>query len=104
MSILDGKIGNRRNIRLDVRLTDEEDKRLDNMVATYNMDRSELTRQRLFRNPIDYARAEISNAIAKAKNGYQRTSQMVKRYFTEPEDAYLSAYAPVGYGLMPAYR
>ena len=104
MSLLDGKIGNRRNIRLDVRLTDEEDKRLNNMVATYNMDRSELTRQRLFRNPMDYAKAEINNAIAKAKNSYQRTAQRVKNYFTEPEDAYLPAYALAAYGTNPGYR
>ena len=89
---------------LHVRLTDEEDKRLDNMVATYNMDRSELTRQRLFRNPIDYAKSEISNAIAKVKNGYQRAAQRAREYFTEPEDAYMPTYTPPGYNLMPTYR
>ena len=104
MSFLDGKIGNRRNIRLDVRLTDNEDKRLENMAASYNMDKSELVRQRLFGRAIDYAKSEISNAIAKVKNGYQRTAQSVKSYFTDPEDVYLPAYAPASYGITTSYR
>lgn len=105
MSFLDGKIGNRKNFLLRVRITDEQKKELDDMVAAYNTDMSNLTRQRLFRRPnIDYAKSEINNAIAKVKNGYQRTTQRVKEYFTEPEDIYLPTYASSQYGLMPAYR
>jgi len=104
MSFLDGKIGNRRNTWLQVRLTDNEDKRLENMAASYNIDKSELVRQRLFGRAIDYAKSEISNAIAKVKNSYQRTAQSVKSYFTDPEDVYLPAYAPAAYGTNTSYR
>lgn len=104
MSFLDGKIGNRRNTLLRVRLTPEEESKLENMAASYNMDKSELVRQRLFGRTADYIKSEISNAIAKVKNGYQRTTQGVKSYFTDPEDAYLPAYAPAAYITNPGYR
>lgn len=104
MSFLDGKIGNRRNTWLQVRLTGEEDKRLEDMAASYNVDKSELVRTKLFGRTADYIKSEISNAIAKAKNGYQRTTQRVKSYFTEPGDIYLPAYAPAAYGTNTSYR
>ena len=104
MSFLDGKIGNRRNTLLRVRLTSEEKSKLEDMAASYNIDKSELIRQRLFGRAIDYAKSEISNAIAKVKNGYQRTAQSVKSYFTDPEDVYLPAYAPASYGITTSYR
>ncbi len=104
MSFLDGKIGNRRNTWLQVRLTGEEDKRLENMASSYNMDKSDLVRERLFGRTADYVKSEISNAIAKVKNNYQKTSQRVKSYFAEPEDVYLPAYAPAAYGPNLSYR
>lgn len=104
MSFLDGKIGNKRSARLEVRLTGEEEKSLENMAASYNMDKSDFARQRLFGKAVDYVKSEIDNAIAKVKNGYQRTSQRVKNYISAPEDIYSTAYSQSGYGLMPAYR
>mgnify|MGYP001562457065 CR=1 FL=1 len=104
MSFLDNKIGNKRSARLQVRLTGDEERTLENMAASYNIDKSDLVRQRLFGRAIDYAKSEISNAIAKVKNGYQRSSQRVKGYFTEPEDIYMPAYAPAVYGTNPGYR
>ena len=104
MSILDGKIGNRRNTWLQVRLTADEDKKLENLAASYNMDKSDLVRAKVFGRTADYVKDEISNAIAKIKNGYQRTSQRVKDYFAEPEDAYLPAYANASYGPRNSYR
>ena len=104
MSFLDNKIGNKRSARLQVRLTGDEERTLENMAASYNIDKSDLVRQRLFGRAIDYAKSEISNAIAKVKNGYQRTAQSVKSYFTDPEDVYLPAYAPASYGINTSYR
>ena len=105
MSFVDGIIGTKRNTRLEVRLTTDEDKRLENMASSYNMDKSDLVRQRLFGRTADYVKSEISNAISKVKNGYQRSSQRVKDYFAEPSDAYLFAYAPAGsYGSSASYR
>ena len=104
MSFLDDKIGDRRNALLQVRLTSEEEKRLENMASSYNMDKSDLVRQRLFGRTADYIKSEISNAIAKVKNGYQRSAQRVKSYFTEPGDIYLPAYAPAAYGINTSYR
>ena len=104
MSFLDNKIGNKRSARLQVRLTGDEERTLENMAASYNIDKSDLVRQRLFGRAIDYAKSEISNAIAKVKNGYQRTAQSVKSYFTDPEDVYLPAYAPAAYGTNIIYR
>jgi len=104
MSFLDDKIGDRRNALLQVRLTSEEEKRLENMASSYSMDKSDLVRQRLFGRAADYAKSEISNAIAKVKSGYQRNAQKVKSYFTEPGDIYLPAYAPTAYGTNIGYR
>ena len=105
MSLLDGKIGNRRNDRLEIRVTDEEKRSIVNRAASYNMDTSEFGRNLLLgRSFFDYAKSEISNAIAKVKNGYQRTTQSVKSYFTDPEDVYLPAYAPAAYGTNTSYR
>lgn len=104
MSFLNDRIGNKRSARLQVRLTGDEERTLENMAASYNMDKSDLVRQRLFGRTADYIKSEISNAIAKVKNGYQRTAQSVKSYFTDPEDVYLPAYAPAAYGTNTSYR
>ena len=105
MSFLDGKIGDRKNFLLRVRLSDDQKKSLENMATSYKTDMSELVRQRLFGRTADYVKSEISNAISKVKNGYQRSSQRVKDYFAEPSDAYLFAYAPAGsYGSSASYR
>ena len=104
MSFLDDKIGERRNALLQVRLTSEEEKRLENMASSYSMDKSDLVRQRLFGRTADYVKSEISNAIEKVKNGYQRSAQRIKSYFTEPEDIYMPAYAPAAYGTNTGYR
>ena len=104
MSLLDGKIGNRRNDRLEIRVTDEEKRSIVNRASSYSMDKSDLVRQRLFGRTADYVKSEISNAIAKVKNGYQRTAQRVKSYFTEPGDIYMPAYAPAAYGTDTGYR
>ena len=101
MSILDGKIGNRRNNWLQVRLTGEEDKRLEDMAASYHVDKSDLVRQKLFGKTADYVASEISNAIAKVKNSYRRASQKASNYFANPEDIYVPESA---YGLVPSYR
>jgi len=104
MSFLDGKIGDRKNFLLRVRLSDDQRKSLENMAASYKTDMSELVRQRLFGRTSDYVKSEINNAISKVKNGYQRTSQRVKGYFTDPEDIYMPAYAPAAYGPNLSYR
>lgn len=113
MSIQDGTIGNRKNGQAHIRLDIPDEKTLEQLTSMYNASKSDILRWGLNKiayaagigiGGIDYAKAEINNAVAKVKNGYQRTTQRVKDYFAEPEDAYLPAYAPVGYGLMPAYR
>lgn len=104
MSLADGTIGNRRNTDFHMRVTREEDRTLENMAASYNMDKSDFVRLKIFGRAIDYAKSEISNAIAKVKNGYQRTAQSVKSYITDPEDVYLPAYAPAAYGTNTSYR
>jgi hypothetical protein len=106
MSFIDGKIGNRRNTWLQVRLTSDESNRLENMAASYDIDKSELVRQRLFGRAVDYVKSEINGAIEKVRNGYQRATRAAKNYFSDPEDIYSMAYAQAqpGYGVNVRYR
>ena len=110
MSIQDGTIGNRKNTQKHLVLDRQDDRTLETLASMYRATESDILRWGLKKmaysafGRIYTAKSEINNAIAIVKNGYQRTSQRVKDYFAEPEDVYSPAYAPVGYGLMPAYR
>ena len=104
MSFIDGKIGDRRNALLQVRLTSNESESLESMATSYNMDKSELVRERLFGRAVDYVKSEISNAIEKVRDGYQRATRATKNYFSDPEDAYSAPYLQEGYGLNLGYR
>ena len=106
MSFIDGTIGNRRNNMLLVRLTSDENKTLENMAASYNTDKSELVRQKLFGRAVDYVKSEIGNAIEKVRNGYQRAARATRNYLADPEDIYSMAYAQAqpGYGINLGYR
>lgn len=110
MSIQDGTIGNRKNAQLHTLVRSSIDEKVKDMAAKYGLTKSDIVRLGIYKmlypglNAVDYAKSEINNAVAQVKNGYQRTKQRVKDYFTEPEDIYIPAYAPHGYGLMPAYR
>jgi hypothetical protein len=104
MSLIDNSMGYRRVHRLETRLTGYEQNKLENLAASYNMDKSEFVRQRLFGRAIDYAKSEISNAIEKVRNGYQRAARAAKNYFSEPDDIYGFAYAQPGYGTSFGYR
>lgn len=106
MSLINGTIGNRRNNMLLVRLTSDESKTLENMAASYNTDKSEIVRQKLFGRAADYVKSEISGAIEKVRNGYQNVARTAKNYFTDPEDVYSMAYAQAqpSYGINLGYR
>ena len=104
MSFIDNSIGSRRIHRLELRLTGDEQNRLENMVVSYNMDKSEFARQKLFGKAVDYVKSEISNAIEKVRNGYQNVTRAARNYFSDPEDAYSAPYMQDNYGFSPVYR
>ena len=104
MSLIDGTIGNRRVHRLGIRLTGDEQNKLENIADSYNIDKSELVRQKLFGRAADYIKSEISNAIEKVRDGYQRATRVAKNYLSDPEDAYSAPYLQDGYGPNLSYR
>lgn len=110
MSIQDGTIGHRKNTEIRFRVDNGLAKKVDDMVSKYGLTKSDVVRLGLYKmfyptlNGVDLARGEINNAIAKVKNGYQRTAQRVRDYFTEPEDIYMPAYALPSYAQSPNYR
>ncbi len=110
MSIQDGTIGNRKNAREHIALETADQHTLESLASKYNTSKSEILRWGLKKvadvafSRIETAASEINNAVAKVKNGYQRSTQRVKSYFTEPEDIYMPAYALPSYAQLPNYR
>ena len=104
MGFIDGTIGNRRVHRLEIRLTGDEQNKLENIASSYNIDKSELVREKLFGRAVDYVKSEISSAIDKVRNGYQKATRTAKDYFSDPEDIYGMAYAQPGYAANLGYR
>lgn len=94
--------GERRNHRLHIRLTSDEESVLEKMAEENGKDVSGLVRGLLFKyNPLTAAKEEIQRAVGYVKKGYERVVDKVQNTIY-PEDNYVPfspAYASnPGYG------